>query len=99
MKIKKVSYGFKAAPYMDIKLSKPKMSWERPIEEELLRFVRDMASRMEEVANKPNNGLFGTNFMDTDKGIREGANNYAMAYRTVERQILNEIRIRERVKL
>ena len=80
------------------KIDFPKMSWEKPIEEELLSFVRGMASQMERVENKPNNGLFGTSLFDTDKSIREGASNYVKAYRTVENYILREIKLREEKK-
>lgn len=59
-------------------------SWDKPIEEEILDFVRKMASQMERAAQD-----------HSSKQIRGGASHYADAYRTVERHILKEIRLRQ----
>ena len=68
----------------DFKL--PKMSWDYPIEERILKYVQDMARNMEDVSRRHHS-----------KSIREGAENYAKAYRTVERKVLNEMELQERL--
>ena len=69
-----------------------KMSWERPIEEEILTYVRHMAENMESVASKEKEtGWFANN------RLQEDAQRMADAYRTVEHHIEDEIKIRKSI--
>jgi hypothetical protein len=67
-------------------IAPPMMSWDIPIEQEILQFVRQMAGNMETQAS---HSIWGSN--------RKGAQAYANAYRTVEKHILKEIGFRGRV--
>lgn len=59
------------------------MSWERPVEEQLLEFVRNMASNMESVSeHNRETGWFANNTLSNE------ASKMALAYRTVEKRIL-----------
>jgi hypothetical protein len=53
-----------------------KFSWERPREQRILEFVQSLANQMENVE------------INGQKEVREGAGNYAKAYRTIESFIL-----------
>ncbi len=71
----------------------PKMSWEKPIEEEILIFVRHMAEAMECTANREREtGWFANN------RLQEDAQRMADAYRTVEHHIEDEIKMRKLVE-
>ena len=67
----------------------PIFSWEKPIEQAILEFVRYMASYMETTASRRDYGWFANN------RLQEDAEKAATAYRTVEGQILKEIEIRK----
>jgi len=70
----------------------PKMSWEQPIEEEILNFTVSMATNMEAVANKPKEtGWFANNRLQEDAG------KMALAYRTVANHIKKEIEFRKKL--
>lgn len=72
-----------------MKFKLPKMSWERPIGEAILEYVRYMASSMEGVASRSRErGWFANN------RLQEDAQRMADAYRKVEKQIEWEIKIR-----
>lgn len=62
-------------------------SWDKPIEQEILEFTRNMRRQMERVAS-----------MHDSKSIREGAGNYAKAYATIEGHIIKEIEFRKKIK-
>lgn len=64
----------------------PKMSWEKPIEEEMLEWLKHMTSQMERTAN-----------LHESKSIREGASNMATAYRTAGEHLIKEIRLRQKM--
>ena len=67
----------------------PKMSWNTPIEQEILRFTKYMAKTMERVANRPKEtGWFANN------RLQEDAQKMADAYRRVQKHIEWEIEIR-----
>jgi glycine cleavage system H lipoate-binding protein len=69
----------------------PQMSWEVPIEQEILKFTRAMRINMEQVANRPREtGWFANN------RLQEEAEKMALAYRTVEKHILREIELRRK---
>ncbi len=68
-------------------------SWERPIEDVLLDYVKHMASTMEEVdAHNREEGWFANN------ELADGAKNMARAYRTVQHKIETEIKFRKQDK-
>lgn len=68
-------------------------SWEKPIENEILNFVRHMAESMESVANhNRETGWFKNNRLQDD------AQKMADAYRTVEKHIMREIKLRANLK-
>ena len=61
----------------------PAFSWQKPIEEVILAYVKRMAREMEWVAR------------EGQEEVREGASNYAKAYRGVQTFIENEIKLRK----
>lgn len=65
----------------------PTFSWDIPIEEEILSFVRQMANNMELTSRQ---NVWGK--------IRKGAESYAAAYRTVEKHIVKELALRQEIK-
>lgn len=65
----------------------PIMSWDKPIEEEILGFVQQMRRSMEMQANQ---NIWGR--------TRKDAALYANAYKTVETHIIKEIEFRKEVK-
>ena len=67
------------------KFDLPRMSWEQPIEEEMLDWLMHMTSQMEMVANGHDN-----------KDIREGASNMAKAYRTAGEHLVSQIKLRQK---
>ena len=68
-------------------------SWEKPIEKEILTFVRNMARNMERVAgHNLETGWFKNN------RLQEDAQKMADAYRTVERHVVKEIELRLSLK-
>ena len=72
-----------------INFEKPVMSWEKPIEQEILRYVRDMANQMESAsAHHRETGWFANNSL-SDQLKAE-----ATAFRMVEKYILREIELR-----
>ena len=76
-----------------VKLPFPVFSWERPIEEAILTYVRYMADSMEQVANREKEtGWFANNRLQEDAQIM------ADAYRTVESRIEEEIKLRKSIK-
>ena len=76
-----------------IKLSMPKMSWEKPIEQEMLNFTRSMAIQFERsTEHHRETGWFANNRLSEDCATM------AKAYRTVEKHILSEIEIRSSLK-
>lgn len=76
-----------------MKFVMPKMSWERPIEQEILKFVRNMRTSMERIIIATHEeGWFSNNRLSED------AQKMADAYRIVENHILREIKIRKRLE-
>jgi len=72
---------------------KIKFNWETPIHIDILEFSRHMAESMEQVASRPReSGWFANN------RLQEDAHRMADAYRTIEKHILNEIRMRKLLK-
>lgn len=63
----------------------PLMSWDIPIEQEILNYVRSMARSME---SQQRHNIWGS--------VRKEAANYVDAYRTVEKHILQEIALRNK---
>ncbi len=72
-----------------------KMFLERPIEQALLEYVREMKKVMEDIITKKNDKFL---WIDLDKDLKEGALHYASAYECVEDRILWEIEIRKITK-
>ena len=71
----------------------PQFSWEKPIEEEILNFTRNMAIQMERASDyHKETGWFANN------ELSENCARMAQAYRTVEEYILKEIKIRKSIK-
>lgn len=75
----------------EIKFVMPPMSWEKPIEEEILEYVRHMEQGMERVANRPVDGFL----FFKDDSLQKEAQLMAKTYRTVKRHILKEIDFRK----
>lgn len=73
-------------------MKKLKFSWHKPIEEEILNYVRWMAESMESVASNRETGWFANN------RLQEDAQRMANAYRTVEKHIIEEIKLRKSLK-
>ena len=74
-------------------LTKPVFSWEKPIEQEIMAFVQHMAREMERTASRQRErGWFANNRLQDD------AQKMADAYRTVEKHIKREIKIRKKIK-
>lgn len=63
----------------------PKMSWDEPIEEEILAFVRVMKTS------------WRTQRHSIWPSVRKAAQAYVNAYEVVEKHILKEIRIRKEI--
>ena len=73
--------------------NKPVMSWDKPIEQEILEFTKHMAESMEKVSSKPREtGWFANN------RLQEDAQRMADAYRTIQRHIEKEIKIRSELE-
>lgn len=73
-------------------------SWEKPIEEETLKFCNTMASQFRRAeAHQHDDGLFGTGFL-ADNSYSRHCGDVAMVYETVAKHIKREIKIRKRVK-
>jgi hypothetical protein len=68
-------------------------NWNRPIEEVILSFCTEMASNMERASNAHREtGWFANNTLSNNLSCM------AKAYRTVEKHILSEIRIRNSIQ-
>ena len=71
----------------------PTMSWDKPIEQEILEYVTHMANKMERVAgNNLETGWFKNNRLQEDAG------KMATAYNTVREHIEREIKFRNSIK-
>jgi len=62
-------------------------SWDKPIEQELLEWVTSMEEQMRNVA------------LNGQKEVREGADNYAKAYKCVREHIEREIEMRKQIAI
>lgn len=72
------------------KFEMPKFSWEKPIEEEILSYCSQMASKFEESSlNHRDNSWFANNRLSEDCALM------AKAYRTVENHVRKEIEMRK----
>jgi hypothetical protein len=65
----------------------PKMSWDEPIEEEILKFVRSMKQQWQ---TQVRGNIW--------RSVNKAAENYVNAYETVEKHILREIDFRKKIK-
>ena len=73
--------------------TKKKFSWETSIAEDILHFSKRMADEMEQVAtHNLEKGWFANNRLQEDAQIM------ANAYRTIEKHILNEMKMRKLLK-
>lgn len=70
-----------------IEITPPVMSWDRPIENEILEFVRTMKVNMQH-----------TSAVNMWPRTRREAQAYANAYETVEDHIMKEMKLRAEIK-